>query len=266
VKELLERERELAAVEELLGRRSGVLIVEVGVGIGKTSLVEAACRRAQELGYAISNARGSELEADFAFGIVRQLFERRLASAGADERAALLAGPAAAVKPLLLGKSAEASAGDMSFAVLHGLYWLAANLSAARPLLLAIDDAHWADEPSLRWLTYLTRRLDGLTLVDVDEALAARLEGELVICGLHDARRASRVKPVLERHGAPSFAASHAEALAARGMAMVLSRLIRPLFRWVDAVDAIERGLAELGIRDALEASLAGPPAHKGTG
>ena len=162
MKELLERERELAAVEELLGRRSGVLIIEVGVGIGKTSLVQAACRRAQELGYEVLSAQGSELEADFAFGVVRQLFERRLAGAGADERASLLVGPAAAVRPLLLGRSVEASAGDTSFAVLHGLYWLAANLSAARPLLLAIDDAHWADESSLRWLTYLARRLDGL--------------------------------------------------------------------------------------------------------
>src|SRR5262249_47111033 len=63
------------------------------------------------------------------------------------------------------GESVEAFARDTSFAVLHGLYWLAANLSAARPLLLAIDDAHWADEPSLRWLTYLARRLDGLNLV-----------------------------------------------------------------------------------------------------
>ena len=50
-----------------------------------------------------------------------------------------------------------------------------------------------------------------------------RLEGELVICGLHDARRASRVKPVLERCGGPSSAATHTEALAARGMAMVLA-------------------------------------------
>ena len=165
MKELLERERELAAVEELLGRRSGVLIIEVGVGIGKTSLVQAACRRAQELGYDVLSAQGSELEADFAFGVVRQLFERQLTGAGADERASLLVGPAAAVRPLLLGKSVEASAGDTSFAVLHGLYWLAANLSAARPLLLAIDDAHWADESSLRWLTYLARRLDGLNLV-----------------------------------------------------------------------------------------------------
>ena len=163
--ELIERERELAVVEELLGRRSGVLTIEVGVGIGKTSLVQAACRRAQELGYDVLSARGSELEADFAFGVVRQLFERRLTGAGADERASLLVGPAAAVRPLLLGKSVEASAGDTSFAILHGLYWLAANLSAARPLLLAIDDAHWADESSLRWLTYLARRQDGLNLV-----------------------------------------------------------------------------------------------------
>jgi len=165
VKELLERKRELAVVEELLGRHSGALAIEVGIGVGKTSLVQAACRRARELGYEVLTARGSELEADFVFGVVRQLFERRLADAGADERTSLLVGPAAAAARLLLGKSVEASAGDTSFANLHGLYWLAANLSAARPLLLAIDDAHWADEPSLRWLTYLARRLDGLNLV-----------------------------------------------------------------------------------------------------
>ena len=165
VQEIFERECELAEIEDLLGRRSGVLAIEAGVGLGKTSLVHAACRRARELDYEVLSARGSELETDFAFGLVRQLFERRLAAAEAAERASLLAGPAAAARHLLLEKSIEASAGDTSFVVLHGLYWLAANLSVARPLLLAIDDAHWADELSLRWLTYLARRLDGLTLV-----------------------------------------------------------------------------------------------------
>jgi predicted ATPase len=164
VRELLERERELAAVEELLSRRSGILAIEVGAGIGKTSLVQATCRRARELRYQVLSARGSELEADFAFGVVRQLFERRLTGAGEHERASLLVGPAAAAGPLLLGKTAECSAGDTSFAVLHGLYWLTANLSAVQPLLLAVDDAHWADEPSLRWLTYLARRMEGLSV------------------------------------------------------------------------------------------------------
>ena len=159
---LRERERELAAVEVLLERRGGVLVVEGRAGIGKTSLVEVACSRADELGYEVVRARGSELEAGFAFGVVRQLFERRLAGAGTGEREALLAGPAAAVRPLLSGELAAEPAGDSSFAVLHGLYWLVANLAASRPLLIAVDDAHWADEPSLRWLAYLAPRLEGL--------------------------------------------------------------------------------------------------------
>ena len=126
-------------------------MLEGASGIGKTALVDAACLRAEERGFEILRARGSELEADFAFGVVLQLFERRLADAGADEREALLDGPAAAVRRVLLGDPGEAAV-DRSFAVLHGLYWLAVNLAARRPLLLAVDDAHWVDEPSLRWL------------------------------------------------------------------------------------------------------------------
>ena len=75
---LRERERELAAVEVLLERRDGVLVLEGRAGIGKTSLVEAACSRADGLGREVVRARGSELEAGFAFGVVRQLFERAL--------------------------------------------------------------------------------------------------------------------------------------------------------------------------------------------
>ena len=160
--ELRERERDLAAVEELLGRRGEVLLIEGGVGVGKTSLVEAACSRANELGHEVVRARGSELESGFAFGVVRQLFERRLAAAGEGERAVLLAGPAAAVRPLLSGEISVPPAADSSFAVVHGLYWLVVNFAAAGPLLIAVDDVHWADEPSLRWLAYLAPRLEGL--------------------------------------------------------------------------------------------------------
>jgi len=160
VTSLLERERELAAVDELL-ELGGVVLVEGRAGIGKTALVEAACRRAAGVGRELLHARGSELEVGFAFGVVRQLFERRLASAAASERDALLAGSAGAVRALLLGEAVDASAFDTSFAVLHGLYWLTVNLAGRRPLLIAVDDAHWADEPSLRWLAHLAARLEG---------------------------------------------------------------------------------------------------------
>jgi DNA-binding CsgD family transcriptional regulator len=160
VEKLLERDSELAAVDELLGR-GGVVVVEGRAGIGKTALLDAACGRARGAGREVLRARGSELEAEFAFGVVRQLFERRLASAEETERDALLAGSAGAVRPLLLGEMIEMSAFDTSFAVLHGLYWLTLNLADGRPLLIVVDDAHWGDEPSLRWLSHLAPRLEG---------------------------------------------------------------------------------------------------------
>src|SRR5262249_21368521 len=50
------------------------------------------------------------------------------------------------------------------YAVLHGLYWLAANAAARQPALLLVDDLHWGDGPSLRWLDHMVRRLEGLAL------------------------------------------------------------------------------------------------------
>src|SRR5690348_10747213 len=129
---MLERERELAAVGELL-EHGGAVLVEGGAGIGKTALLDASCRRAAALGHDVLRARGSELEAGFAFGVVRQVFERRLAATEDRERDRLLAGRGGAVRPLLLGAPAGGPASDVSFAVLHGLYWLTIELAARRP-------------------------------------------------------------------------------------------------------------------------------------
>jgi hypothetical protein len=74
-------------------------------------------------------------------------------------RAELFSGAAALAEPLFDPASlAGQQSADASFAMLHGLYWLAANVAYDRPTVLAIDDLHWADTPSLRWLCYLARR------------------------------------------------------------------------------------------------------------
>src|SRR5262249_58033620 len=65
--------------------------------------------------------------------------------------------------PVRLGATAQPLAVSW-LATLHGLYWLAANLAASRPLLLAVDDLHWCDLPSLRWLAYILPRMEGLGL------------------------------------------------------------------------------------------------------
>jgi predicted ATPase len=50
---------------------------------------------------------------------------------------------------------------------LHGLYWLSANLAEERPLLLCVDDAHWADELTLRFILYTAHRIGDLRIAVV---------------------------------------------------------------------------------------------------
>jgi DNA-binding CsgD family transcriptional regulator len=165
--DLLERDTELGALENLVGSgdAGGVLMaIEGPPGIGKTALMAEAKSRGTEAGMRVLSARGSELERSFSFGVVRQLFEPLLASQS-EELTDALAGAAALAEPLFNPERFNAETGaDSSLATLHGLYWLSANLAARRPLLLTIDDLHWCDLPSLRWLAYLLPRMEGLAL------------------------------------------------------------------------------------------------------
>jgi DNA-binding CsgD family transcriptional regulator len=168
---LLEREAELATIHTFVAAaRDGtgrLVVIEGRPGMGKTRLLAEARADAAAAGLTVLAARGSELEREFAYGIVRQLFEPLLASASAELRAELLGGAAELAASLLTGPEPVAleRPTDVSFAVQHGLYWLTVNLALDRPVLLAIDDLHWADPPSLRWLLYLARRLEGLPLL-----------------------------------------------------------------------------------------------------
>jgi AAA ATPase domain len=169
---LLERDAELAALEAAIESASEgtgrCVIIEGAPGIGKTSLLRAAAGRATAAGLRALSARGSELEQALPYGVVRQLFERDLARASPEERDLALAGAAGLAAPLLVADRPAGpvtSTEDAGFAVVHGLYWLAANLSEQVPLLVAVDDLHWADSASLRWIAYLAHRIEGLALV-----------------------------------------------------------------------------------------------------
>ncbi len=167
--DLLERDTELAAVAGLIAATPDggrLLAIEGPPGIGKTALLAEARSLAQEAGLQVLGARGSELERSFSYGVVRQLFEPLVASLAADERAELFSGAAALAAPLFdPAQVAAEPAADSSLATLHGLYWLTANLAAGRPLLLALDDLHWCDLPSLRWLAYVLPRMDELAVL-----------------------------------------------------------------------------------------------------
>ena len=111
-------------------------------------------------------AHAGELEQDFPFGVVRRLFEPSMAGSA---RAELLSGAAKLAGPVF-EISAELPGADPAYSTLHGLYWLTVNLLEAepdRPVLLSVDDLHWCDPASLRYLAYLVRRLDGLGVLPV---------------------------------------------------------------------------------------------------
>lgn len=197
---LLDRERELAeVVGRLEAARAGsgsALLVEGPGGIGKTELMLASEREARALGMVVASARGSELERGFAFGVVRQLLEPTASAVGG---AALLEGAAALCAPVFdLSHGGHSSRGveERSFAVLHGLYWLCANLADRAPLALSVDDAHWSDPASLEFIAYLARRIGELRIAlliatrPVEEAV-----DEQVLVELRNDPRAALVRP-----------------------------------------------------------------------
>ena len=142
-----------------------MLLLEGPAGIGKTSLLRSARDVAEQRGLVTLAATASPLDRDFPFGLVLQLLGPALEGADDARRERLLAGAAGRARELLVG---DGEVSDVpSHALLHGLYWLSANLAELAPLLLVVDDLQWADVPSLRYLEFLGRRLDGLPLAVV---------------------------------------------------------------------------------------------------
>ena len=171
---LLEREREierLRAALRAVGQRAGVtLVLEGAAGMGKSRLLQEARARASARGLRVLDARATELEQGFAYGVMLQLFERLLLEADRGERERWFSGAASLGADLLMGTSAATRgaaatslpAGDPGYAWQHGLYWLTSNVSTDSPLVLVVDDLQWCDAPSARALAFIARRLEGL--------------------------------------------------------------------------------------------------------
>ncbi|WP_253900635.1 helix-turn-helix transcriptional regulator [Mycobacterium asiaticum] len=163
---LVEREAEIAQLSALLdSARSGrgqVCVIEGPSGVGKTRLVDECYRSCAAHGLHGLRARGNELTRDYPFGVARTLVETRVIQASDTARAKLMQGPAALAEPLFgLGEAMD------HFRVIHGLYWLTLNLADQQPLAMLVDDVHWADHLTLRFLAYVAERIEDIPLVMV---------------------------------------------------------------------------------------------------
>lgn len=141
---LVERESEVARIAEALeSARDGegsLVLIRGPAGIGKSALLDHAMR-AWALEARLTSA--DPLESGMPLGVAEQIL------------GGLFEGP---VPAETLGEAATMRA-------IHLAYREIESLTASAPLLVAIDDAHWADAESLRMLLYVARRLEGLAVV-----------------------------------------------------------------------------------------------------
>jgi DNA-binding CsgD family transcriptional regulator/Tfp pilus assembly protein PilF len=281
---LLERERELAGLAGALAAagagRGNVVLLEAAAGLGKTSLLRAAAESASGRGFRCLRARAGELERDFAYGCVRQLFEPVVTRTDDAERERLFAGAAALSAPLF-GPAEECPPppADVAFSMLHGLYWLLNNLADEGPVALLADDLHWSDSESLRFLDYLAPRLDGLAVAVVattrpgegDTEAIARLAAapETTVVGPRPLSAEATAALCAHRLGAdvaPEFAAACREATG--GNPFYLEALLREAGERGFATDAAGaervRGIGPAAVAQAVLLRLAGRPPATG--
>ena len=246
LEEMVDRDREVGLLQDTLADalsgRGRLALIRGPAGIGKSRLLQEVRRLATEQGALVLTARGSQLERDFGFGAVRQLFEGTVADPARHDE--LLRGSASSAASVFrdLAGSTDAERSDGTFAVLHGLYWLTVNLATEQPLVLAVDDLQWCDTGSVRALAFLLRRLEGLPVLiaatvrtgetHADEELLAELAQDLATVPVDPAPlgpegTAELVRHRLGAHAHDSFVAACHRTTG--GNPLLLRQLLRAL-------------------------------------
>ena len=157
--------------------RAGVLVLRGEAGIGKTRLLDFTQAAAD--GFRVLRIQGHECESEIAFAGLTWLAEPL-----AELSSRLPAAQAEALDAALhLGSS---RAGDR-LAVGIATLTLLASAAEERPVLVAVDDAHLLDLPSLEAMVFAARRLQAESIAVVMTAHPAedvRPEAERLLAGL----------------------------------------------------------------------------------
>ncbi|MFD4788409.1 ATP-binding protein [Streptomyces sp. NPDC058459] len=178
---LWEREAEIAtvtdAIELLCADRTSagsLLLFRGEAGLGKTALLAEIRRIAERRGCVVWSARAGETLKSVPFHVLRQLLQPALAGLTPDETRDRLASWYDISAPALGIVEPGEGSPDPSY-VCDGLVYAVSRLAShAYPLVLLVDDAHWADLETLRWLAAFARRLADLPVLVV----VARRPGE----------------------------------------------------------------------------------------
>lgn len=211
-------------------RSSAAVLVSGPAGIGKTALIAEICHQAVPLGFRVASSKCDQAE---------QVWP------GAPVIALLRTGPA----PLVGAAEYEGitHVTDQPLILADQIASQLEKAAAARPLLIAVDDVHRADQTSLFTLRTLISRLIGLPVVLL---LASRDSGVFSDLGGHERIRTERVQlaPLsgtdiaalaMDRLGRVPGERARRFLDTADGNPFLASQIIESLTRPADGTDAV---------------------------
>lgn len=233
---LYERTEEISAIDAALDHlgkgRGSCLVLEGRAGCGKSTLMDYAVERGRERGARTWVVRARHLASAAPFEVLRRLLGPAVDEAGGVEA---LDGAARFAIPLFTPGA------DLSQGVDYGCQWLIAWLAERSPLLLAIDDAHWADGASLRVLLDVQTDISAQSVTmlvasrpvenkEVQGLLAEMADQpECQVLSPATLSREAVAEVVADKLGQPPHSAFVDECLkVSRGNAFYLHELLRP--------------------------------------
>ncbi|MFK4106886.1 AAA family ATPase [Streptomyces sp. NPDC019531] len=160
-----------------------VVLVNGGLGVGKTDLLRDFCKDASDCGALVMRASGSRAEQMMRAGVLEQLVHStELPAAVAIQLEALMRAE------VLRDPADTADIGGMrrdEAQALHRLSGLLLERAEERPLVIAVDDIQFADSTSLNFLLWLQRRMESarvlviLTEWERPQCVPAKFHAEL---------------------------------------------------------------------------------------
>ncbi len=171
---LLGRERErgtvLHVLERALAGRGGVAFIEADPGLGKSRLLTEVADDARWRGFEVLGTSCLGPEPGRAYDAITDLLDagltpvrieqlrHRLAPVWRDEAARLAPAIAPHAAPLPAAPAGTREHADAQQRLQDAVVEVLLALAATDPLLVVVDDVHWADEQTLRVLTRLAAR------------------------------------------------------------------------------------------------------------
>jgi tetratricopeptide (TPR) repeat protein len=272
---LVGRAGELGSIDEVLaelGRgRPGVIELAGEPGIGKTRLLRELAARAEASGQLVLAGSASELERSLPFSVFVDALDDYVAGLEPATLAALdddVQAELAHVFPSLsaLAAGREVAPQHERYRSHRAVRDLLGQLAADRPLVLILDDFHWADSASVELLGALLRRPPAAPVL-LALAMRPRQGPERLAAALERARREGVLTRIMLRTLTPGearellggVAAAQAAALYEEGGGnpFYLQQLARTLSRAAGAAPAAVGMSLAMGVPPAVAAALA---------